>query len=288
MPKRLAACISLSIASLAAPGAALAGEVVKPSSVTADVEVPAGGTSTVKLECPATAIAVSGAVRQAGPAITVRRSTPGINANDWRFRLAADGTGDRRVSTVLRCVRLAVPPGVSGALLNVKTRSRLSVSIPAGGTTPVQLRCGAAWLATGYGLEAGTSGDVRVASAVPVTHGWDFVLENVGAAPVSAGVSARCLKQTVRAGSAELRFRASRPSQANTLGPGRSASFAHRCGPGLFSLATGVVLDPLATIELAASGPVRKGWGRWAFREVSGGDRVRSFLVCLRTDSGFR
>ncbi len=288
MPTRLAACISLSIVSLAAPGVALAGEVVKPSSVTADVVVPAGGTSTVTLECPTAAVAVSGAVRQKGPAITVQQSTPGLRANDWRFRLAADGTGGRRVSAVLRCVRLELPAGVSGARLDVSTRSRLSVSIPAGGTTPVRLRCGSAWLATGHGLDAGTSRDVRVASAVPVAHGWDFVLENVGAAPVSAGVSVRCLKQTVRASRAELRFRTSRPSRGNTLGSGRSPSFAHSCGAGLFSLATGVILDPLATIELAASGPVRKRWGRWAFTQASGGDRVRTFLVCLRTDGAFR
>ena len=288
MPKRLAACISLSIFSLAAPGVALAGEVVKPSSVTADVVVPAGGTSTVKLECPGTAVAVSGAVRNKGAAITVRRSTPGLRANDWRFRLAAEGTGGRRVSTVLRCVRLVVPAGLPAARLDVKTQNRSSISIPAGGTAAVQLRCGAAWLATGYGLEADTSGSVRVASAVPVARGWNFVLENVGAAPASAGVSARCLRQTVRAGSAELRFSASRPSQANGLGPSRSFSFAHGCGAGLFSLATGVSLDPLATIELAASGPVRKGWGRWAFEQVSGGDQVRTFLICLRTDSAFR
>jgi hypothetical protein len=287
MPKRLAACISLSIVLLAAPGGALAAEVVKPSSVTADVMVPAGGTRTVSLECPPPAVALSGAVRRMGSAITLRRSTPGNHANDWRFRLAADGTGGRRVSTVLRCVQLAVPAGLSGTRLGVKTRSRVSISIPAGGTAPAQLRCGPAWLGTGYGLEAGTSGTVRIASAVPVAHGWDFVLENVGAAPVTAGVSARCLRQTVRAGSAELRFRASRPSRENRLGNRRSTALAHGCGAGRFSLATGVILDPLDTIELAASGPIRRGWGRWGFQQARGGDRVRTFLVCLRTDSAF-
>ena len=92
----------------------------------------------------------------------------------------------------------------------------------------------------------------------------------------------------MRAGSAALRFRASRPSRSNRLGTRPSPSFAHGCGAGLFSLATGVVVDPLATIELAASGPVRRGWGRWGFTRAGTGDRVRSFLVCLRTDSAFR
>jgi hypothetical protein len=288
MLKRLAACISLSVVPLAAPGGALAGEVMKASSVTADVVVPAGGTSSVSLECPGTAVALSGAVRQMGSAVALRRSTPGLGANDWSFRFAANGSGGRRVSAVLRCVRLAVPAGLGEARLEVKTLRRTGVVIPAGGTASVQVRCGLAWLATGHGLEPGTSGNVRVASAVPVAHGWNFVLENVGAAPVSAGVSARCLRQTVRAGSAELRFRASRPSRGNTLGNSSSPSFAHGCGAGRFSVATGLVLDPLATIELAATGPVRRAGGRWSFRQASGGDRVRSFLICLRTDSTFR
>lgn len=287
MPKRVAALVSLSLLALAAPGSALAGEVVKPSSVTADVVVPADGTRTVTLECPGTAVALSGAVRQNGPAVTVERSTPGLHANDWRFQLAASGAGGRRVSAVLRCVRLAVPAALSGARLELKTRISAPVTIAGGGTAAVRLRCGPAWLATGHGLDAGTSGAVRVASAVPVAHGWDFVLENVGASPVTAGVSARCLRQTVRTGSAELRFLASRPSRGNRLGSRRSPSFAHGCGAGLFSLATGHVLDPLATIELAASGPVRQGGGRWAFRQASGGDSVRTFLICMRTDSTF-
>jgi hypothetical protein len=152
----------------------------------------------------------------------------------------------------------------------------------------MQPRCGSAWLATGYGLNGGSKDGVRVASAVPVAHGWNFVLENVGTAPASAVVSVRCLRQTVRAGSSALRFRASRPSRSNRIGTRRVPAFAHACGAGLFSLATGVVLDPLATIELAASGPVRPGSGRWAFRRATSGDRVRSFLICLRTGAGFQ
>jgi hypothetical protein len=287
MAKRLAACISLSLVPLAAPSGALAA-VVKPSSVRAEVVVPAGATSTVNLQCPPAAVALNGAVTRKGPAVTVQRSTPGREADDWRFRLSADGAGGRRVSTVLRCVRLDLPAGVSGARLEVRTRTPAPAAIPAGETVAMRARCGSAWLATGYGLNAGSSDSVRVASAVPVAHGWDFVLENVGPAPATAGVSARCLRQTVRAGSAQLRFRASRPSRGNTLGTSRSPAFAHACGAGRFSLATGVILDPLATIELAASAPVRRASGRWAFRQASGGDRVRSFLVCLRTDSGFR
>jgi hypothetical protein len=46
-------------------------------------------------------------------------------------------------------------------------------------------------------------------------------------------------------------------------------------------------VDPRDAIALAAGGPVRSQRGRWTFRHASGGDRVRTFLVCLSTSSGF-
>jgi len=170
----------------------------------------------------------------------------------------------------------------------VKTSRQPSVAIPAGGATEVAVRCGSAWAATGYGLDAGASGNVRLASVVPVAHGWNFVLENVGTAPATAGVSARCLRRTVSTtGSAELRFGITRPSRGNVLGTDSTPTLSHSCGAGRFSLATGSIVDPRDAIELAASGPVRSERGRWTFRNASGGDRVRTFLVCLNTSSGF-
>jgi hypothetical protein len=288
MLKRFALCISATTALLALPASAIAADVVVPRSVSAQLTVGAGATRNVKLECPATSVALNGAVRRKGSAVTVRRSTPGTDARSWSFRLAANGSGGRLVSTVLRCVRLAVPARLPAPSLDLKTLRPPAVTIPAGATVAAQPRCGSAWLATGYGLNAGSSDRVRVASAVPVAHGWNFVLENVGSASASAAVTVRCVRHTVRAGSAALRFRASRPSHSNRLGTRRSPAFAHGCGSGLFSLATGVVVDPLATIELAASGPVRRARGRFAFTRARSGDRVRSFLVCLRTDSRFQ
>jgi hypothetical protein len=292
MPLRIAACLSLTAALLALPAAADAANVVRPSSVSSTALVPAGATRTVSLQCPSSSVALNGAVTRTGPGVTVRRSTPGSQPGTWRFRVAAQrGGGARRAHAVLRCVRLAVPRGLSGASLGVKTRTRPVVPIPVGGTASVAVRCGPAWLATGYGLDAGPSGNVRLASAVPVAHGWDFTLENVGSAPATAGVSARCVRQTVSAqrsgGSAELRFQITRPSQANSLGTSPRPRFSHSCGQRRFSLATGFTLDPLATIELADSGPLKATWGRWQFRQASGGDEVRTFLVCLSRSSEF-
>jgi len=188
-------------------------------------------------------------------------------------------------------VRLEVPAGISGARLNVRTQRHFDIRVPVGGTAAVPVRCGSrAWVATGYGF-ADSSGSVRLASVVPESNGWRFVLENVGPANAQADVSARCLRQTVTAdrggGSAQLSFRVSRPSQGNVLGPNRTR-LSHSCGANRFSLATGSIVDPAATIELADSGPRLSRSGRWTFREASGGERVRTFLVCLARGSGFR
>lgn len=290
MPSRLAAALSVLAVLAVAPAGAHAANVIRTTSVTASAVVPPGSTSTGRLECPSPWVALSGAVTSKGTGVTRASSSPGSGASDWRFRFAADSSARRTVRTVLRCVRLDVPSGVSGARLSVQTRRRLNLEVPVGGTASVAVRCGGrAWVATGYGF-ADRTGSVRLASVVPAAHGWRFVLENVGAAAALADVSARCLKQTVTAdvggGSAQLRFRLSRPAQENTVGPNR-ARFAHRCGANQFSLATGSVVDPAATIELADSGPTRPGWGRWTFREASGGERVRTFLVCLARGSAF-
>jgi hypothetical protein len=291
MPLRIAARIAIAAALLAVPAASQAAGVVTPSSVTAVRVVPAGETVNLSLHCPRTAVALNGAVRQKAAGTTVRRSAPGQGAGDWSFTLAAaPGSKARRASAVLRCVQLTLPVGTSRARLGVRTRGNPAVVIPAGGSTAVQLRCGAGWLGTGYGLDAGTSDDVRLAAVVPVARGWNFNVENIGSAPVTAGVTVRCLKRTVpaRSGGAptELRFRVTRPAGPTSLGP-RKTSFARTCDPGQFSLATGSIVDALDSIELDASGPIRQGWGRWSFRHASGGDHVRTFLVCLSRGSTF-
>jgi hypothetical protein len=286
MRLRLAALISVLAALAFAPAGAQAANVIRTTSVTKSAVVPPGGTSTRRLECPAPWIALSGAVTSKGTGVTRASSSPGNGAGDWRFRFAADSSARRTVRTVLRCVRLEVPAGISGARVNVQTRRRLNIQVPVGGTTSVAVRCGSrSWVATGYGF-SDRAGTVRLASVVPAAHGWRFVLENVGASGALADVSARCLKQTVTAGSAELRFRVTRPAQENTVGLNR-LRFSHRCGANRFSLATGSILDPDGTIELAGSGPTRSSWGRWTLRQASGGERVRTVLVCLTRGTGF-
>ncbi len=286
MPLRIAVPLLSLAALIAVPAGAHAASVVRPSSVNS-TSILSAGTHTIRSECPSPAVALNAAVIRKSPGVTVRRSLPGGDIGEWRFRVEVANAGSR-VTSVLRCVRLDVPAGLSGARLEVKTRNQSGLAVPVGGATEVAIRCGSAWVATGYGLDAGASGSLRLASVVPVAHGWNFVLENVGSAPVTAGVSARCLRRTVStAGPEELRFDVTRPAEGITFGTSGTGRHSDRCGAGRFSLATGSIVDPRDPIELATSGPVRSQRGRWTFTQASSGDRVRTFLVCLGRGSGF-
>jgi hypothetical protein len=287
MPLRLAACLSTLAALALMPAAAHAAKVVRPSSVQRTATL-AAGAHTLRLECPRAAVALNAAVIRKSPGVTVRRSVPGRGPGDWRFRVVAE-SGGSKVRSVLRCVQLNVPAGLSSARLSVRTRRTIGIPVAPGGTAAVRTGCGGGWLATGYGLDAGGRGDVRLTSAVPTAHGWRFVLENLGAAEGRASVGVRCLRQRVRStsGSAELELRGLRRARGNLLGSRRTITFSRGCGAGRYNLATGFAFDPAASLELATTGPTRAQLGRWTFVQTEPGNTVTSYLVCLSTRSGF-
>jgi hypothetical protein len=280
--------LSILIALFAVPADALGASVVRPSSVTGRTVVPDGRSSTMRLHCPPGAVALNAAVTRQGRGVVVQRSVPGTGSGDWGFRVAPGGAGSRSVSAVLRCVSLRLPDGLTRARLAITTRNRSGMVLAPGGTATLRLGCGRAWTATGYALRGGEG--IRPATVEPDAHGWRFTLENTGSTTARAGVSARCLRTKVAATgpgtSAEMTFGVTRPARSNTLGRG-STTFTHSCGER-FSLATGSIVDPAATVDLAASSPAGPAGGRWTFRNASGGDRVRSFLVCLSRASRFR
>ena len=282
MATRFALFTSLTIVLLAAPASALAADVVVPSSVVGTTSVPADGSSTLTLRCPASAVALNAAVTNHDPGVTVRRSIPGRGAASWRFRLTGtDGGGG--VRAVLRCVRLQLPAGIGGARLNVSTR-RPPVAVPAGGRTTVRLRCGRAWVGTGYGFDPGARGETRLASVVPRAHGWDFTIQNDAAAARTARVSARCLRQTVTSSQgARLRFAVARLVFSNLIGrmPGSAGTFTENCARSQFSLATGYAVDGTSDVELRLTHPEGRRAGRFRFRRAASDDVVTTFLVCL-------
>jgi len=286
MRTRFALCTSLTIALLAVPASALAADVVVPSSVSGSTTVPAGGASTLTLRCPAAAVALNAAVTRRGAGVTVRRSIPGAAPDDWRFRLtAAAGARSRSVRAVLRCVRLAVPVGLSGARLVVSTRRSPLFEVPAGSFIAAQTGCPAGFVATGYGLDRGARRDVTIAAAIPTANGWNFSIEDTSASRTRARLTARCLKRVVsahrRGATTSMTFRVRRRELANRVGPGAGGRFSHSCRRSEFSAATGSVVDPADDIELSGSHPAGASGGRWTFSRVHAGDRVRSSLVCL-------
>jgi hypothetical protein len=289
MPSRFALCTSLTIALLALPASALAADVVVPSSVARSTAVPSGGSKTLTLRCPAEAVALNAAVTNHDPGVTVGRSIPGRAAGRWSFRLTGAGGGGG-VRAVLRCVRLRLPAGVGGARLDVSTR-RPPVVVPAGGRTTVRLRCGRAWVGTGYGFDPGTRGDTRLASVVPRAHGWDFTIANAASTPATARVSARCLRQTVTSSrGARLRFGVARLVFSDLIGrmPGSAGTFTHTCAESRFSLATGYAVDEADEVQLRLTHPEGRRAGRFRFRGAASDDVVTTFLVCLSRRTQFR
>jgi hypothetical protein len=288
MVPRIAVCIPLTIALLAGPASALAADVVVPSSVADSTTVPADGSRTLTLRCPARAVALNAAVTNRDPGVTVRRSIPGSKPGTWSFRLKGEGGGGG-ARAVVRCVRLQLPVGVSGVSLDVSTR-RPPVVVPAGGTITARLRCGSAWVGTGYGFDPGTRGDARLVSVVPRAHGWDLIIHNDGAAAATARVSARCLRQTVTSTGGRLRFGVARLLFSSLVGrmPGTAGTFTESCGARQFSLATGYVVDSVDGVQLRLTHPEGRRAGRFRFRGAENDDVVTTYLVCLGRRTQFR
>jgi hypothetical protein len=284
--------LSILIAVLALPADALAASGIRTSSVTGRLVVSGGSPSTMRLHCAPSAVALNGAVTRRGAGVAILGSSPGRDAGSWRFRAAASGAGSRSLSAVLRCVSLRLPDGFTHARIAVKTRRTTDVVVAPGATGTARAGCGSRWTATGYALDAGRSGDVRLADVVPGRHGWRFTLENTGAAPARATVSTRCLRSKTTASApggetAELRFRMGHLDFTSSLaGEGRQTETVG-CADGRFSVATGSSVDSADSIELVTASPVRRRLSRWVFQNVTPGDRYTGHVLCLRTGSRF-
>jgi len=289
---KTAVCLSLALVLLAVPAEALGASTVRTSSVTGKLVIASGSPSTIRLQCPPSAVALNGAVTRRGAGVAILGSRPGSDAGSWTFRAAASGSGSRSVSAVLRCVRLQLPEGLSDVRLHVRTRNRPGMVIAPGGTATARLGCGRAWTATGYALTGG--GDaVRLPQALPEAHGWWFTLENTGTTTARVRLSTRCIRTSVTArraggGTAELRFGVTRRSfeRAFQAGPSGRASTGS-CGGSRFSVAAGIQLDPADPFEPITASPSGQGGARWTFRNVSAGDGFRAYMVCLGRGSTF-
>jgi hypothetical protein len=277
----------LVVALTALPGAAEARDVIQPSTVSRSATVAGGAARTLQVSCPTPAVALNATATGLPAGATVRRSLPGTGVLGWRLELAAaENEARQRLSASVRCLRLALPAAVTDVRLSASTRFEPDLSVPAGGTQPVALRCGAGYIPTGYGLDM-LAGQVSVAAAVPGPRGWSFRLANSSSAEARVTVSIRCTRALIkgrrRGASVRLRLETRRTSFTDTAIEGEA--LRHACRAGEFSVATGASVDQATGLEVVSAHPAGARGGLWTF---SGAGRVETHLLCLARSSTFR
>jgi hypothetical protein len=273
------------------PAAAAARPTVDPSTVRGAASVPAGGSKSLTLTCPGTAVALHAAPVRMPSGVRVVDSGPGDDAGRWTMRLASVADRARRVSATLRCVTLDLPNGLSDVTVRVSTEGRPRQRVPAGTSVAVGLRCPSGYIPTGQGVGMSTRA-VKLVAAVPNGRGWRFRFENNGEAAATANARIRCLQRVVFArrngSSARLIFGVKRVTYTAPVPSGKSVSIVGSCGSGRFSLGTGLSLDRDDDIALLRSYPFASRGGSSFFRNRGAPEPVESYLLCLSRSSRFR
>jgi hypothetical protein len=276
--------ILLTAALAAFPAAAEARDVIQPSTISRAATAAAGATRTLDLSCRAPAIALNATATDLPAGAEVRRSQPRAGLLGWSLELAAaESPTPQRLSAAVRCLRLALPTGVTDVSIRAATM-RLPVPVPAGATQRASLRCERGYIPTGYGLDRGGA-PLRLVRAVATARGWSFELANASAAAADASVSVRCARARVEGRRADapvsMRLELRRAGFSDAVVAG--TALRHSCRADEFSVATG--FDARA-VELDSAQPLGARGGLWSFSGGSG--RVETQLLCLARDSTFR
>jgi hypothetical protein len=292
MRRIVGAGVTAAIAMMAVlPAGAAARATVVPSSVDGSASVPARGARSLTLTCPGTGVALHGAPVRLPSGVRVAASIPGENPRRWTFRFASVRRSARRVTAVLRCVRLRLPGGVFDVSIRESTGSRPNLPIPADSSVRTSLECPSGFIPTGQGV-GGSTRAVSVTAAVPDGDGWTFRIENNGDSAASASPRIRCLQRVAagRRGGARTRlaFRVKRLDYNAPILAGRSISFTGSCPRDRFSLGSGVSIDGDDDIALLTSFPSGAQKGSWFFRNSGVPERANTYLLCLSRSSRFR
>jgi hypothetical protein len=291
MRRKVGGGVAAAIALLAAlPAGATAAQTVIPSTVGATIAVPAGKARSLTLTCPNTAVALHAAPVRMPSGVRVVSSVPGDQARRWTLRFASVARKKRKVTAVLRCVRLDLPAAVTGVTVRVNTTSLPGLRVRAGATRQIALSCPSGYVPTGQGVGASTRG-LTLAAAVPNGSGWVFRVKNRGKSAARAGLRIRCIQRVVagrRHGArAALAFRVKRVAYQFPVRSGKNRSVHGSCARGRFSLGTGVSLDRGDDISLLTAFPSGSRGGLWFFRNSGPPEPVTSYLLCLSRSSRF-
>jgi hypothetical protein len=255
----------------AAVPAAAGAKLVQPISVTGSTD-----SGSLKLKCPARAVALNAAPTSAGGA---EDSLPAPFARTWTLRF-----GDRGGSGVLRCVRLDLPTGVKGVTLAVETKIEPVSEVAPGAIQTVPVACSHGNVPTGWGLDrSGAGNELSIVRAVPGAQGWTFTLENNGSSGAAGVIYTRCLERKQHADTGQLHSFRTRIAKSRVKG----ASATRSCRASEFSVATGVSLSASADILLTGTGPIGTRGGQWHFARASGAPPAKTSLICLSTTTRF-
>lgn len=269
------------------PATAAARDSVLPRSVDREVTVPSAGSGSLPLRCPRGAVALHAAAADLPRGVTLMESLPGSNARSWTLRFANRGSS-KRVSAVLRCVRVRLPAGMPDVTVAVSSSSR-STTVAARSSARVAIACRPGYIPTGHGISA-TDDSVATAAVVPSRGGWTFRLENATGSAASVTPRVRCLRRAAtgrRFGRrVRLAFDISRSGWTHTV-RGGNRSYSNSCARNAFSVSTGVSLDPDARIALRSASPDGDRSGRWWFRNGGRSQPVKSYLLCMALGTRF-
>jgi len=260
------------LAAAALPAAAQA-RVVEPVWVTGHASVAPSQTKSITLKCPARAVALNGAARNAASSI------PAIDARRWTFRFIRSG------SAVLRCVRLRLPHTVQRVSLVVGTVFEPVFEVPPGFTQTVAVKCQSGEVPTGWGLERRTDDNgLSIAGAVPTRHGWLFAVKNTGPIGAAGSLAVRCLERKQRARTGQRHVFSTRvASFTERIDGGGTAS--RSCAANEYSVATG--LSPAGGLVLTGTTLSGERDGEWSFSSAGGTTSVQTNLICLARTTGF-
>lgn len=275
---------TLAVVAAAVLPAAASARVIDTVSVEKSTNVPAGETRSITLKCPARAVALNAA---ATTELGATDSIPGGNARRWTFRFTAGATA-RTGRAVLRCVRMRLPKGVRGVGLAVETKIEPVFEVPAGSTQRVGIRCSRGEIPTGWGLErTGANNGLAIAGAEPTKRGWAFTVENTGSTGAAGALHVRCLERKQRAATGQRHAFSTRVANFSEQleGPGTTQ---RACRRSEFSVSTGVSLPASDDILLTGTGPIGSRGGEWTFAQPAGTIGVRTSIVCLAKNTGFR
>jgi hypothetical protein len=247
-------------------------------SVTRKVRI-GEGTTSFALSCPKGHAALNGGTYPTASDVVTSYSGPVKGLRRWRFGFDAEGPAT--VRAVVRCGRIRFPKRVH-ARFQVQSLAKNKVTVAAGATRRVRLRCRKGLVPTGYGQSqtpggASEPGAIDFYSVTPSRRGFLVGLRSQSTEDAQVNLFLRCWRRKLRGRLARVQVHGFRDKvPAN----GRKR-IRHTCPRGEFSLATGWSFASRSSLAMSATRAAGAGRARWLFDNGGGRAKVRTSILCL-------